>query len=61
MSLPDVEPTSAPAAIAELRKRGYDDASAYRYAKAARSWTKKDGPEWNVWKQVEAELTKETP
>ncbi len=52
--LPPIEPVSALAVIAELKKREYSDSSAWSYAKAARSWTEKDSPAWKVWKQVEA-------
>jgi hypothetical protein len=58
----DVKPTSAEEALAELTRRGYDTSAACRYAKAARSWEKKDSPAWNVWKQVEVLTTaKENP
>lgn len=49
----DIPATSADAALAELRKRNYDDAAARKYAKAAKSWMKKGSPEWNVWLEVE--------
>lgn len=51
-----VPATSAAEALAELRRRGYDDASALSYAAAARSWTQPDSPERAVWRAVEAEL-----
>lgn len=55
MSTEDVliVPHDASTAIATLRKRGYDDASIYRYACAARSWAKKNSEEWKIWKEVE--------
>lgn len=54
--LPPVAATSAAEALAELRRRGYDDSAALSYAAAARSWTLPDSPERDVWRAVEAEL-----
>lgn len=36
-----------------LTSQGYDKAAIRRFAAAARSWTKKDSFEWNMWKSVE--------
>ncbi len=53
----EVKPTNAETAISTLRGRGYDDAAILRFAKAARSWTTKDGVEWKVWKEVESQMS----
>ena len=46
-------PSDAKSAIEKLTKSGYDTASIYRFACAARSWAKKDSNEWKIWKEVE--------
>lgn len=46
-------PHDSKTAIATLEKRGYDTAAIYRYACAARSWSKKDSEQWKIWKEVE--------
>jgi hypothetical protein len=43
----------AEALIKELTEKGYNQDYAWRYAKAARSWCKKDSHDWNVWKEAE--------
>jgi len=45
--------TSAKAAYDELVKRTYDKPAIFGFARAARSWTKRDSHEWNVWLEVE--------
>lgn len=53
----DFKVTSAKQAIAELKKRGYDNDSMNRYAKAARSWSPRDSAEWKIWREVEEQTT----
>ena len=49
----NIAATSADEALAELRRRGYADPAARKYAKAARSWTERGSSEWAVWEEVE--------
>jgi hypothetical protein len=46
--------------IKELLSTGYDSASALSYAKAERSWSTKESPEWKLWiaviEQLEAKV-----
>lgn len=50
-------PKDAKSAIDKLVGLGYDTAAIYRYACAARSWTKRDSDEWKVWREVEKQTS----
>ena len=56
----DIKPTSADTVLAELTKRGYDRSAQFRFCRAARSWTKRDSVEWNVYLECE-KRTAESP
>lgn len=49
----DVPCSNAKEAFDELARRTYDKPAIFGFARAARSWTKKGSPEWNVWLEVE--------
>lgn len=49
-------PNDPEGALAVLRDKKYPDDAALGFARAARSWTKKDSPAWNLWKGVEGLL-----